>query len=53
MLQEELLELQDVNLASTIRGQQRRALEFWEKNWVTIILVYFTLINIPAFSSVY
>lgn len=31
--EEELLELQDVNLASTIRGQQRRALEFWEKNW--------------------
>lgn len=44
MLQEELLEQQDVNLASTIRGQQPRALEFWEKNWVTIILVYFTLI---------
>ncbi|EXB83262.1 Ribulose-1,5 bisphosphate carboxylase/oxygenase large subunit N-methyltransferase [Morus notabilis] len=31
--EEELLELQDANLASTIRGQQRRALEFWEKNW--------------------
>ncbi|PON47998.1 Rubisco LSMT, substrate-binding domain containing protein [Trema orientale] len=31
--EEELLELQDENLASTIRAQQRRALEFWEKNW--------------------
>ncbi|GMN68278.1 hypothetical protein TIFTF001_037335 [Ficus carica] len=31
--EEELLEQQDVNLASTIRGQQPRALEFWEKNW--------------------
>lgn len=28
------MELQDANLASTIRRQQRRALEFWEKNWV-------------------
>ncbi|XP_028758618.1 protein PLASTID TRANSCRIPTIONALLY ACTIVE 14 isoform X2 [Neltuma alba] len=31
--EEELLELQDSNLASTIRNQQRHALEFWEKNW--------------------
>ncbi|KAF4380214.1 hypothetical protein G4B88_001365 [Cannabis sativa] len=31
--EEELLELQDADLASTIREQQRRALEFWEKNW--------------------
>lgn len=34
LLQEELLELQDANLASTIREQQKRTLEFWEKNWV-------------------
>uniref|UniRef100_A0A1S3B0Q7 SET domain-containing protein n=1 Tax=Cucumis melo TaxID=3656 RepID=A0A1S3B0Q7_CUCME len=31
--EEELSELQDQNLASTIRDQQRRALEFWERNW--------------------
>ncbi|KAK9106405.1 hypothetical protein Syun_022416 [Stephania yunnanensis] len=31
--EEELLELQDENLASIMRIQQRRALEFWEKNW--------------------
>ncbi|KAI9126591.1 hypothetical protein K1719_002187 [Acacia pycnantha] len=31
--EEELSELQDPNLASTIRNEQRRALEFWEKNW--------------------
>jgi len=28
------LELQDPDLASTMRVQQQRALEFWEKNWV-------------------
>jgi len=32
--QEELLELQDPDLASTIRKQQQRSLEFWENNWV-------------------
>ncbi|KAL8513308.1 hypothetical protein ACS0TY_019495 [Phlomoides rotata] len=31
--EEDLLELQDKELASTIREQQHRALEFWEKNW--------------------
>uniref|UniRef100_A0A6N2JXP2 Rubisco LSMT substrate-binding domain-containing protein n=1 Tax=Salix viminalis TaxID=40686 RepID=A0A6N2JXP2_SALVM len=31
--EEDLLELQDENLASTVRKQQLRALEFWEKNW--------------------
>ncbi|XP_024157397.1 protein PLASTID TRANSCRIPTIONALLY ACTIVE 14 isoform X3 [Rosa chinensis] len=31
--EEELSELQDPNLASTMREQQCRALEFWEKNW--------------------
>ncbi|CAH9147534.1 unnamed protein product [Cuscuta epithymum] len=31
--EEDLLELQDQNLASTIRHQQDRALQFWEKNW--------------------
>ncbi|RDX83757.1 Protein PLASTID TRANSCRIPTIONALLY ACTIVE 14 [Mucuna pruriens] len=31
--EEELLELQDPNLASTMRKQQQRALEFWENNW--------------------
>lgn len=31
--EEDLLELQDENLASTMRKQQLRALEFWEKNW--------------------
>ncbi|KAM3741992.1 hypothetical protein ACB098_07G038600 [Castanea mollissima] len=31
--EEELLELQDPKLALTIKEQQRRALEFWEKNW--------------------
>ncbi|XP_044497337.1 protein PLASTID TRANSCRIPTIONALLY ACTIVE 14 isoform X1 [Mangifera indica] len=31
--EEDLLELQDPNLASTMRKQQQRALEFWEKNW--------------------
>ncbi|KAK8466054.1 hypothetical protein PHAVU_009G243500 [Phaseolus vulgaris] len=31
--EEELLELQDPNLASTIRKQQQRALEFWQNNW--------------------
>ncbi|XP_071921437.1 protein PLASTID TRANSCRIPTIONALLY ACTIVE 14-like isoform X2 [Coffea arabica] len=31
--EEDLLELQDHNLASTMREHQQRALEFWEKNW--------------------
>ncbi|KAK4360847.1 hypothetical protein RND71_019799 [Anisodus tanguticus] len=31
--EEDLLELQDEKLASTMREQQHRALEFWEKNW--------------------
>ncbi|GLT64765.1 hypothetical protein SLA2020_372360 [Shorea laevis] len=31
--QEDLLELQDAKLASAMREQQHRALEFWEKNW--------------------
>ncbi|KDP43135.1 hypothetical protein JCGZ_26668 [Jatropha curcas] len=31
--EEDLLELQDQNLASTMKKQQQRALEFWEKNW--------------------
>ncbi|KAL3616641.1 Protein PLASTID TRANSCRIPTIONALLY ACTIVE 14 [Castilleja foliolosa] len=31
--EEDLLELQDKELASRIREQQQRALEFWEKNW--------------------
>ncbi|EEF34228.1 conserved hypothetical protein [Ricinus communis] len=31
--EEDLLELQDQNLASIMRKQQHRALEFWEKNW--------------------
>lgn len=34
LLQEDLLELQDQNLAATMKEQQHRALEFWEKNWV-------------------
>ncbi|KAL5141037.1 Protein PLASTID TRANSCRIPTIONALLY ACTIVE 14 [Glycine soja] len=33
LIVEELLELQDSDLASTIRKQQQRALEFWESNW--------------------
>ncbi|CAL5346637.1 hypothetical protein CsSME_00029701 [Camellia sinensis var. sinensis] len=35
--EEDLLELQDQNLVSTMREQQRRALEFWEKNWHSAI----------------
>ncbi|KAL6970845.1 Protein PLASTID TRANSCRIPTIONALLY ACTIVE 14 [Sarracenia purpurea var. burkii] len=31
--EEDLIELQDQNLASALREQQCRALEFWEKNW--------------------
>ncbi|CAJ2637638.1 unnamed protein product [Trifolium pratense] len=31
--EEELLELQDPDLASKVRFQQQRALEFWKKNW--------------------
>ncbi|CAA0806016.1 plastid transcriptionally active 14 [Striga hermonthica] len=31
--EEDLLELQDKQLAFTLREQQLRALEFWEKNW--------------------
>ncbi|XP_059437576.1 protein PLASTID TRANSCRIPTIONALLY ACTIVE 14 isoform X3 [Corylus avellana] len=31
--QDDLLELQDAKLASAMREQQHRALEFWEKNW--------------------
>lgn len=31
--EEDLLELQDHHLASTMREQQQRALEFWQKNW--------------------
>ncbi|XP_057971508.1 protein PLASTID TRANSCRIPTIONALLY ACTIVE 14 isoform X2 [Malania oleifera] len=31
--EEDLLELQDQNLASTMREQRQRALEFWQKNW--------------------
>ncbi|XP_068657205.1 protein PLASTID TRANSCRIPTIONALLY ACTIVE 14 [Aristolochia californica] len=30
---EDLLELQDENLASTMKEHHHRALEFWEKNW--------------------
>ncbi|KAI5667300.1 hypothetical protein M9H77_17153 [Catharanthus roseus] len=35
--EEDLLELQDENLASTMRTQQNRALEFWEKNWYSSV----------------
>ncbi|XP_052191142.1 protein PLASTID TRANSCRIPTIONALLY ACTIVE 14 isoform X2 [Diospyros lotus] len=35
--EEDLLELQDQNLASTMRHQQHRASEFWEKNWHTAV----------------
>ncbi|MED6143337.1 Protein PLASTID TRANSCRIPTIONALLY ACTIVE 14 [Stylosanthes scabra] len=31
--EDELSELQDPDLASTMRNQHQRALEFWEKNW--------------------
>ncbi|MCL7028749.1 hypothetical protein MKW94_029291 [Papaver nudicaule] len=31
--EEDLVELQDEDLASTMRDQQERALEFWERNW--------------------
>ncbi|EOY31296.1 PREDICTED: protein PLASTID TRANSCRIPTIONALLY ACTIVE 14 isoform X1 [Theobroma cacao] len=31
--EDDLSELQDPGLASTMRKQQQRALEFWEKNW--------------------
>ncbi|KAJ0247109.1 Protein PLASTID TRANSCRIPTIONALLY ACTIVE 14 [Hirschfeldia incana] len=31
--EEDLAELQDPELVSTIRQQQKRVLEFWEKNW--------------------
>ncbi|KAL0442292.1 UNVERIFIED_CONTAM: protein PLASTID TRANSCRIPTIONALLY ACTIVE 14 [Sesamum latifolium] len=31
--EEDLLELQDQELATAMREQQQRALEFWEKNW--------------------
>ncbi|XP_059437575.1 protein PLASTID TRANSCRIPTIONALLY ACTIVE 14 isoform X2 [Corylus avellana] len=31
--EDDLLELQDAKLASAMREQQHRALEFWEKNW--------------------
>lgn len=30
------MELQDPKLASTMREQQQRSLEFWEKNWVSL-----------------
>lgn len=40
-LQEDLLELQDKKLASTIREQKQRALEFWERNWVFISFCYY------------
>ncbi|KAJ4702741.1 plastid transcriptionally active 14 [Melia azedarach] len=33
VLSEDLMELQDQNLASIMRKQQQRALEFWQKNW--------------------
>lgn len=45
-LQEDLLELQDKKLASTIREQKQRALEFWERNWVFISFCYYP----PLFS---
>ncbi|XP_057534486.1 protein PLASTID TRANSCRIPTIONALLY ACTIVE 14 isoform X2 [Amaranthus tricolor] len=32
-MEEDLLELQDQSLELTMRKQQRRCLEFWEKNW--------------------
>jgi hypothetical protein len=41
LLQEDLLELQDESLASTMRMQQQRALEFWEKNWVFISYLFY------------
>ncbi|XP_010537049.1 PREDICTED: protein PLASTID TRANSCRIPTIONALLY ACTIVE 14 isoform X2 [Tarenaya hassleriana] len=31
--EEDLVELQDPDLASTMRQQQQRVLEFWERNW--------------------
>ncbi|XP_051113337.1 protein PLASTID TRANSCRIPTIONALLY ACTIVE 14 isoform X2 [Andrographis paniculata] len=31
--EEDLLELQDEELASTMREQKKRGLEFWERNW--------------------
>ncbi|KAJ4975465.1 hypothetical protein NE237_000571 [Protea cynaroides] len=31
--EENLLELQDQDLASTMKAQKQRAIEFWEKNW--------------------
>ncbi|GMI92833.1 plastid transcriptionally active 14 [Hibiscus trionum] len=31
--EDDLSQLQDPDLASTMRNQQQRALEFWEKNW--------------------
>ncbi|OMO52237.1 hypothetical protein CCACVL1_29298 [Corchorus capsularis] len=31
--EEDLSELQDADLASTMRNQQKRAFEFWQKNW--------------------
>ncbi|OVA07897.1 SET domain [Macleaya cordata] len=31
--EEDLLELQDEDLASTMKDQQQRALKFWERNW--------------------
>ncbi|XP_058197913.1 protein PLASTID TRANSCRIPTIONALLY ACTIVE 14 isoform X1 [Rhododendron vialii] len=35
--EEDLLELHDHKLASTMREQQRRALEFWQKNWHSVV----------------
>ncbi|KAF8395684.1 hypothetical protein HHK36_019634 [Tetracentron sinense] len=35
--EEDLSELQDQHLASVMREQQHRALEFWEKNWYSTV----------------
>lgn len=48
------MELQDPKLASTMRDQQRRASEFWEKNWVlsNFCMLFHTLLLwsiVPSF----
>ncbi|KAI8524767.1 hypothetical protein RHMOL_Rhmol13G0174700 [Rhododendron molle] len=54
--EEDLLELQDHKLASTMREQQRRALEFWQKNWNPWEVIQFSgnaKIHLDSFLSVF
>ncbi|KAL8192306.1 hypothetical protein R6Q57_027973 [Mikania cordata] len=43
--EDDLKELHDENLASTMRKEKARAQEFWEKNWVLFCDIFITLVS--------